>query len=154
MKGLHGQTAVKTVLIVDNDPGFMLWLGWALHEAGWEGLPAKCVNDAFVLLQNPNIRVDVLIVNFTLERAAELVEALRSKNPQLKVIALLSDSGPQPEGTPRADASVQKPGRTGEPTDIEWLREFRRLLSREPGDPKSESTQLFVSNGKVYGARN
>ena len=43
---------MRTILIVDSDLGFVFWLGRALHDAGYEALPAKDVPEATAIIEN------------------------------------------------------------------------------------------------------
>ena len=41
---------MRSILIVDSDLGFVFWLGRALHDAGYEALPAKDVPEATAII--------------------------------------------------------------------------------------------------------
>jgi hypothetical protein len=66
-----------TVLIIDNDLGFMFWLGQILNEAGYAVLPAKSASEAVELMSENNIEADLLIINPSLPGVVRLVGELR-----------------------------------------------------------------------------
>ena len=68
---------MKTVLIIENDLGWVFWLGQALDEIGYQALPAKDVADAISLLRELKSNIDVLIVNPTLKGVVPFIERLR-----------------------------------------------------------------------------
>jgi len=83
---------VKKVLIVDNDLGFVFWLGQALDAAGYDTLPAKGVSEAVALLAEFKASVDVLIIRAALRGSEEFAADLRyAQNGQLKTIALTEE---------------------------------------------------------------
>jgi len=88
-----GKQLVKNILIVDNDFGFVFWLGQALDAAGYEALPAKGVSEAVALLAELRVVIDVIILRCNLPGADELVEKLRStQRGRLKAIALIEQT--------------------------------------------------------------
>jgi hypothetical protein len=85
--------SVKNVLIIDNDLGFVFWLGQALDAAGYETLPAKGITEAVSLLAELKVRIDVLIVRCTLNGAGDFARAFRaSQKGYLKTIALVDET--------------------------------------------------------------
>jgi DNA-binding NtrC family response regulator len=81
----------KTVLIVDDDLGFVLWLGQALAVNGFSALPAVRIRDAALLLKRIESRVDVLTINLALTGAGGFITALRRSHPNVRVISILND---------------------------------------------------------------
>jgi len=113
--------AVKTILIVDRDLGFVFWLGQVLDAAGFVAVPAKAIADAAEVVDLLRLPVSVLIAPAAEQGLAEFVERLRFTSPDLQVIALTSDSDPLvtqpiPGAIPR-----QKPRYRNEATKAEWL---------------------------------
>ena len=97
-----------TVLIIDNDLGFVFWLGQILNEAGYAALPAKSASEAVDLMSGNNIEPDLLIINPSLPGVARLVAGLRRFRPGLKVIASTEVEG-QTCNLPGIDHSLFKP---------------------------------------------
>src|SRR5215472_14245187 len=77
---------MKTVLVVDSDVGFVFWLGQGLDQNRYAVLPAANVPNARTLLDELRITADLVVVNPALPDAANFVEALRGRNPCLKVV--------------------------------------------------------------------
>lgn len=76
------------VLIVDDDLGFVTWLGVTLSRNGYATVPATRVTAAQRLMDELRVRPDLAIVNLALTSTIELIKALRRANPALKVIAI------------------------------------------------------------------
>ena len=95
---------MQTILIVDNDLGFVFWLGDALCQGGYEVFPAKAVADALTLISEFLSALDLLIINFSLPDAPKFVKALRRGRERVKVIALTREAEPSPEYYPLLEA--------------------------------------------------
>jgi DNA-binding response OmpR family regulator len=119
---------VKTVLIVDSDLGFVLWLGRILYDAGYEAFPATGVREATALTSEFEGKIDLLIVNPSLVGAIDLVDSLRRAKGDLKVLALLDEDDQQPSSLPNADAHARKPPEGDEAASRWWLGIVGRLL--------------------------
>lgn len=77
---------LPSVLIVDDDLGFLVWLPAILGKAGYGAIPARTISDAAKLMRG--FRPRVLVINPSLRGAANFVNRLRRQNPDLKVIFL------------------------------------------------------------------
>jgi len=121
---------MKNILIVDNDLGFILWLGRVLIGAHQQPLPACNVSDAMVLADAAN-QVDLLIINSSLPRSSEFIAKMRRSQSKLKVI----DLGAEGNGTlPHDHAWRRIPGQAGLSAEQKWLKAVKGLLSnRKPG---------------------
>jgi DNA-binding NtrC family response regulator len=115
---------VKTILILDNDVGFVFWLGQALDRAGYQALPARNVSGALRLLAALSLRPDLLIVNFSLSGTAGLIDRLRESFPDLKVIALNENT---PARLPGVDARRTRPDSVDGKTESAWLQAVKSL---------------------------
>ncbi|HLK48812.1 MAG TPA: response regulator [Bryobacteraceae bacterium] len=80
------------ILIVDDDLGFLVWLGLTLSAGGFVTVPATTGPQAEQLLADLAIRINLAIVNLTLPRTAELAGLLKRRNPLVKVIAIQTAS--------------------------------------------------------------
>ena len=110
---------LKTVLVVDNDLGFMAYLCMTLTKYGYTAVPTSNAARAMLLLKELDVpHVDVLVVNFDVPGSLELAKALGSK-----VIAIERPS----EGVTIA-ATLQRPLRVSKKIEREWLRIFANLL--------------------------
>jgi DNA-binding NtrC family response regulator len=117
---------MKSILIVDDDLDFLFWLGRALTRIGCVAVPARTISDAFVLLANVSVDVDVLMFNPAFPDAVRLIDVLRRYHPNTKVLAFVT-KGSTLEG---ADASMPKPCLRDHPTKLRWLRTLEAWLSR------------------------
>lgn len=125
---------MKTILILDNDPGFLFWLGDLLHGAGLKPFPALNVSQATVLLGEFNLAIDVLVANLAVSGAGELARNLRHEN-HARIVAALPP-GPEPEQLPPdVDIALRKPTEFDEHTRSEWLDTIRRALGENTGRP-------------------
>lgn len=75
-----------TILIVNRDLGFVVWLGCALCDAGHTALPATSLREASSIEKKLAHKLDVLIVEPSLAGAGRLAARLRLKNPDLSVV--------------------------------------------------------------------
>jgi len=124
---LHrGKSALPTVLIVDDDPGFLFWLGALLRELGYRSFPALNVPEALACARNLKIEVDLLIVNPRQAGAADFIYALRRSQGTVKVLAL---SDRPAVDLPIVDASLGKPDQFDQDTEIRWRYAVERLLA-------------------------
>lgn len=117
---------MTTVLVVDSDVGFVLWLGLGLNQAGYAAFPAQSVPRAKAFLDEVKIAVDLLIVNSALRDAAGLVESLRGLYHHLKVVAVIDnevDAGKIPD----ADLRCRKPEGTDESTRQDLIEQIEKV---------------------------
>ena len=115
-----GGPHLRTVLILDDDLGFVFWLGHLLDTAGYSALPAKSVPDAAMLIMQLDLRVDVLLVNLALAGAADFIGALHRSQQDLKVIGVLNDPA-ETAHIPRVNAVQLKNPTLSEAARLEWL---------------------------------
>jgi len=65
-----------TVLIVDDDLGFVMWLGEIFTELGWNTVPASDCQDAVSRVGLLDLDVDLIVVNPALSGVSEMVQTL------------------------------------------------------------------------------
>ncbi len=121
---------MKTVLIVDQNLGFVFWLGQLLQTAGFAAFPARSVSDAGVVLVEFALAVDVLILNLCLPGAADFIARLRRSQEHLKVIAI-AKRGQALEPRLQVDSSCAEPQRIDEAAQLEWMTTVQGMLSGE-----------------------
>jgi hypothetical protein len=116
---------VKNILIVDDDLGFVFWLGDVLVGAEYQPWPACSVSDVIkVMGRKPAVEIDLLIVNPSLPGASKVIAFLRRTQARLKVMAL----GPQDRtALPDVNAWRSKPGRSDDSARREWVRAIERV---------------------------
>ena len=101
---------MKSILIVDDDLGFVFWLGQTLDAAGYSSLPAKGISEAIELLQDFRVRIDVLIARCVLPGASEFALALRSfEGDRLRTIGLIDPDDELCESLEMWDDQALKP---------------------------------------------
>ena len=116
-------TAETTILILDDDLGFAMWLGRALNDAGFRALPANTSQDAAAIaaqVQPPGIQV--LIANLALAGSRELAQKLSSENRAMKLISI---GGAALE---RVDARIHRPRGRALPPPERYVQAVLRAL--------------------------
>lgn len=124
---------MKTVLIIDDDLGFIFWLGRALQDAGYEALPARGFSEASVILRELNTEIDLLTVNSSLAGAADFVNALRRSRAKVKILAVLNNEARLGEQIRDADVTARKPLQPDGAAETVWLQMVEQALSRRNG---------------------
>lgn len=124
------KSATKNILIVDQDLGFIFWLGSALAAAGYRPWPAGNPAEAISLARRkPLARLDLLIVNASLPGVATLIAHFRRAHAQLKVMAL----GPEGKSLSGVHAWRPIPGLTDDSAKKEWVRAIKQVSGRHNG---------------------
>jgi len=119
---------MKTVLLADQDLGFVFWLGAGLARAGYLALPAHSGQEAEGLLKRLRVPLHLLIVGCSLPDARALVRSLRRYRPHLKVLAL-TDEGAQPcPSVPQADLYCRR-ALPGEASETQWVETVQGVLA-------------------------
>jgi hypothetical protein len=122
---------MKNILIVDNDLGFVFWLGAVLIATDYQPWPACSPSDAISLLsRRPLVRLDLLIVNASLPGASKLITQVRRTQVRLKVMAL----GPPDKTLPGINVWRQKPGRCDGSAKQDWVRAIKHFSGRRHRD--------------------
>jgi DNA-binding response OmpR family regulator len=114
---------MKNILIVENDLGFIFWLGGALMAADYQPWPACGVSEANALAGKTAI--DLLIVNPSLPGVSKLIAVLRRSQAKLKVIALGAEGEIKLSGI---DAWRCKPGPAEKSAKQEWLKAVKNVF--------------------------
>ena len=118
---------MKNILIVDNDLGFVFWLGEVLAGANYQPWPACSVSEALPIMDRKLlIPLDLLIVNPSLPGASHLIAHSRRSQAELKVIALGSNNE---RVTPAVDAWRRKPNPADLSAGQKWVRAIDRMFS-------------------------
>ena len=76
------------VIVIDDDLGFVFWLGHAFDQAGYRAFPARNVSDAMALASDLDIEPGLVIIGGAQQGAVALVNAWRQKFNDLQVIWL------------------------------------------------------------------
>ena len=122
-------TVMKNVLIVDDNVGFLFWLGEVLANANYQPWPACSAADASKMLRTKRLaQLDLLVVNPSLRGATPLIARLRRTRPTLKVLAVDPLNDKQVRGV---NAWHARPNRADVSARQEWLREVGRIFSTQ-----------------------
>jgi DNA-binding NtrC family response regulator len=126
---VNAGTGSPTALIVDDDVGFILWLGEMLTESGYQAVPALNCRQALTLVKKLSVRVDVLVVNPELQGAARAMKLLASQHPKLRVVLIRDPStpGPVPDS---AHATLERPSAWEPISRPQWITQIRKVLLR------------------------
>ena len=113
-----------TALIVDDDVGFIFWLGDIFGKARWNIVPALNCRQAVSLAVMLDSYIDWVVVNPALNGIAEMVQTLSRVHRPMVVI--IRDPGVEP-AIP-ADATIDRPDVSSSSSRAEWAERVRRLL--------------------------
>jgi DNA-binding NtrC family response regulator len=119
--------AATTVWIVDNDLGFVWWLGEVFTEAGCRTLPALSCEQALALIKSLNVGIDLLVVNTQLPGVNKMLQSLSRAHPNLKIVAIGKASAVLPAAF-RPQAHLERPSASDLISRPDWLKKVRRLL--------------------------
>jgi hypothetical protein len=138
-----GEPGVRpVVLIVDQDLGFVCWLGELLAQAGCRAVPALNSRDAVRLVADLNLPIDVAIVDPGLGGVGEAIKTLRGQYPSLRTIAI-GTPGQDAAGAIDAKDSLARPRDSARISRQECLKNVRTVL-RRPG----QQPELVVCGGQ------
>ena len=120
---------MKNVLIVDDNLGFLYWLGETLAGAHYQPWPATSALEAAAFMRSRRLtQLDLLIVNPSLRGALQLIARLRRNQPGLKVLAVDPLNDRQVRGV---NAWRARPNSGDRSARQEWLREIERMFIRQ-----------------------
>jgi len=116
-----------SILIIDDDLGFVFWLGQLFNEIGYRTIPALNPKDALALAGDLNRGVDLLVANPGLRGTAGLIRILsRVKRPK---IILIVDAAATVNPRLRGDAILDRPSGWGPVSQPEWRQKISRILT-------------------------
>jgi hypothetical protein len=123
-------SGAHTLLVVDNDVGFVWWLGEIFTEAGYRAVPALNCSQALSVVKKFHLKIDLLVVNPALTGVLRLVTSLEVLGRDLKII--LIREGPIGLKYPgfRYDATLTRPSGWEPVSRTDWLRKLRTLLKQ------------------------
>ncbi|HLG96287.1 MAG TPA: hypothetical protein VKX49_08245 [Bryobacteraceae bacterium] len=115
-----------TILIAEEDVGFLWWLGELFNELGYRSLPALSTAQALSLLEKSGRRADLLILNPDLKGARRLFETL-GKSGSLKLVLI---GGPEKHAAFGVEplAVIEQPTGRGPISRAEWRQKLQHLL--------------------------
>ena len=119
--------AATTVWIVDNDLGFVWWLGEVFTEAGCRTLPALSCEQALALMKSLDVGIDLLVVNPQLPGIIKMLQILSRAQPNLKIVAIGNASAAL-HAALRPQAGLERPSASDSISRSEWIKKVRKLL--------------------------
>jgi len=125
-------TNLKTVLVVDQDLGFVFWVGRALDAMHYFAVPAKSVLDAALLIMQLDLKkVDLLMINLELTGGYDFISAMHRLLPDIRVIGI-ADDPLKPVNMIGVDAVRPRPDVADEAVRMEWMGWIENLMARSP----------------------
>ena len=124
-------SASQSVLIVDDDLGFVFWLGELLAEAGYSAVPALDCQQAVSHLKQFHVTVSAVIVNPGLEGIPRLLQTLGKTNTSLRIVVVPGSGADAPSGI-SAYAVLERPSGWESVSRREWLRKVKKALDEAP----------------------
>lgn len=118
--------AGPTVLVVDEDVGFIWWLAELLAEVGYRSIPALGCRQALALMKGTGSAVEIALINPRLRGAARLVLVLR--HYRISKIVLIQEPGVPHLAMEGALSSIEKPAGSAPVSRVEWRQKVQRLL--------------------------
>lgn len=118
-----------SVLIVDEDLGFIGWLGELFNEAGYRALPALSCRQAISLIKRFKLDVDVLAVNEELPGVPGMIGMLRRPRRPLKIVVIRDHRGDGIVSIP-AHATLERPSAWEPISRPVWLKKVLGVLKQ------------------------
>ena len=119
--------APTTVWIVDDDLGFVWWLGEIFTEAGCRALPALSCEQAVSLMKQLDVGIDLLVLNPQLPGVIRMLQMLRGADANFKVVAI-GKTPPVLATAIHPQANLERPSSSDSISRLEWLTKVRKLL--------------------------
>lgn len=119
--------AATTVWIVDNDLGFVWWLGELFTEAGCRALPALSCEQAMSFMKSLKVGIDLLVVNPQLPGVTDMLQGFQRTHPNLKIVAVGKASAAL-SASVHPLARLERPFASDSISRPEWLKKVRKLL--------------------------
>jgi response regulator RpfG family c-di-GMP phosphodiesterase len=124
----EGHPHLEKVLILDDDLGFVFWLGHLLDATGYSALPAKSVPDAALLLLQLDAKIDLVVINLALAGAIDFLAALHRSQRDIRVVGILDDPV-EATGLRGVNTVRSRPSVLNEPAKVEWLQCVQHILA-------------------------
>lgn len=124
-----GQPAPPTVLIVDEDLGFLFWLEDLFHQAGYRAVPALNCRQALALTRKLQLHVDVVAVYEGLPGVSEMIGTLNGAHRPLKIVAIRNPGTVGSADFP-AHASLDRPSGWEPISRPDWLKKILSVLQQ------------------------
>lgn len=118
-----------SVLIVDEDLGFLGWLGELFSQAGYRALPALNCRQAVSLIKKFKVDIDVLAVDEGLPGVTGMIGTLRRTRRPLKIVAIRNPAR-DGDAAIRAHATLDRPTGWEPISRTDWLKKVTSVLKQ------------------------
>jgi len=118
-----------SVLIVDEDLGFLGWLGDLFNEIGYRALPALDCEQAVSLINRFKLDVDVVAVNDELPGVMGMLGMLKRAHRPLKIVAIRTANADVSMLIP-AHATIERPSGWEPISRSDWLQKILSVLKQ------------------------
>jgi ActR/RegA family two-component response regulator len=121
--------SARSVLIVDEDLGFLSWLSDLLTEAGYQALPALNSRQAVSITKKFSVAIDVIAISDSLPGASGVLEKLSRADRRLRIVAI-RDPGVEGPQAIAAHATLERPSGSESVSRPAWLQKILSALER------------------------
>ena len=118
------------VLVVDQDLGFVFWLGRLLADAGYSSLPALSCPEALSRVRMLGIKPDAVIADPALPNFHRMLQTLKHANGDMRLIAVRTPGYNIPPDL-HPGATVDRPLAEPESTS-DWLLRIEQAFHDSP----------------------
>ncbi|MBZ5609253.1 MAG: hypothetical protein LAP38_13400 [Acidobacteriia bacterium] len=125
---MNEPSGAPAILIVDEDVGFLWWLGELFHEAGYRSIPALSCEQALSLVRDVQGGIDLLVVSPSMQGVSGLILTLSRIHPP-KVV-LIQDLATELIPGVWAVATLQRPLGPEPVSRQEWRQKIGEILSQ------------------------
>jgi hypothetical protein len=84
---MDGTLSRPAILVVDEDLGFIFWLGEIAEEIGCTCIPALSCWEAISSIKAFDVEIDLLIVNLTLEGVGEMIQTMTREQCPFQIVS-------------------------------------------------------------------
>jgi hypothetical protein len=121
----------QTVLVVEDDLGFLLWLGQLLTDAGYRVVPASNCRQVMAHIRKLGVSLNLIVVNPSIRGAMRMLEGFAPEKSRIRLI-LIRDLGMDLPGVGPASATIEKPRSWERISRQEWMQRIRQALTEAP----------------------
>jgi hypothetical protein len=114
-----------TVLVADEDVGFIWWLAELFAEFGYRSIPALGCRQALSLFRRSDSEIHIALIDPRLHGAARLISILRHLG--VSKIVLIQEAGHH-RLVVGVVATIERPTGLGPISRMEWRQKLQRLL--------------------------
>jgi hypothetical protein len=127
--GMPHERAAPSVWIVDDDLGFVWWLGEIFIQAKCRAFPALSCAQALSLMKKLNVGVDLIVVNPHMRGVSAMLDTITHTNGNFKIVALQNPSEPHITDL-ISRITLERPAGADRLSRPDWLKKIRKLLKQ------------------------